>query len=154
SDRRPKNLRRPRGNAFAPFGFIRSSRLVMGAIGVIGLATAASTASLLFRNTSAVIELENLPDRAEVHVDGRIVAIQWPDADGHARIAVHTGSRDVLVKDSGKDVYHSRIEVGSERIARANIREGSTEPPSGPDDKQRVVTKAPEVLRAPCDEAA
>jgi formylglycine-generating enzyme required for sulfatase activity/serine/threonine protein kinase len=64
-----------------------------------------------FKTTDGMIELVNLPQDAEVLVDGKVVAVTWPGGGKPATITVPAGKRKVEVKKDGFEVSGDEVTI-------------------------------------------
>ena len=70
-----------------------------------------SAGKILVKTPDGVIVLENLPEDAEVYVDGNRVTISWPTGGLPAEIFVPPGRRGVMVKMPGFSTFGQEVEI-------------------------------------------
>ena len=93
--RRPPWLRASAGVGVLLLGLIGT-----WAVGVIKVKTPGGT-----------IVLENLPDQAEVSVDGEDISVQWPGSGNPMVIAIPAGKHEVRVKKHGFTTFGRAVSV-------------------------------------------
>jgi serine/threonine protein kinase len=86
--------------------------VAVGAV-LFGLVTAWASGVFSVKTDDGVIVLQDLPEEAEVLVDGAKVTVQLPDGDGPAEITVRPGKRGVQVKKDGFQAFGQEVSLAS-----------------------------------------
>jgi len=76
-----------------------------------GLVIAWAAGAFSVKTKDGVIVLQNLPDNAEVLVDGEKVTVQLPDGGGPAQITVPPGKRGVQVEKDGFQAFGEEVNL-------------------------------------------
>ena len=89
------------------------------------------------KTATGVIVLENLPEQAEVFVDGDKVTVTWPEAGGPAKVVVTASRHGVEVKKDGLRVFGDEVVVhaGATKELRI-VREVHVDTPTGTNQKK------------------
>jgi len=84
------------------------------AAGVLLLALVAWMLVLRVKTSNGMIELVNLPEDAQVLVDGEEVAVTWPGGGKPALVTVTPGKHKILVKKDGLEISGDEVTVQAE----------------------------------------
>jgi formylglycine-generating enzyme required for sulfatase activity len=101
---------------------VAAGALLLGLLGTYGVI-------LRLRTPNGTIELANLPEDAEVFVDGTEAAVTWPGGGKPAVITVLPGQHKVMVKKDGVEISGDEVTVQAGSRAKFTVRVVSgTEP--------------------------
>jgi formylglycine-generating enzyme required for sulfatase activity/serine/threonine protein kinase len=131
-----------------------------------GLITAWACGAFSVNTKDGVIVLPDLPRKAEVFVDGKIVRVQIPGDGGPAEITIPPGKHGVQVKKDGVVLFGEEVSLASGEKKPLTARfepppkTATTQVEQVPknsrqaDSATAATPKPPELLRAPFDRAA
>ena len=89
----------------------------------------------------AWIVLQNLPDNAEVLVDGEKVTVQLPDGGGPVQITVPPGRRGVQVEKDGFQAFGEEVGTHQRREANTDRPAHSPSPEAGRNSRRQRVAR-------------
>ena len=113
---------------------------VASAVLLVGLISAWAAGVFKVKTKSGVIVLENVPDQAEVSVDGEKVTVQWPKGGGPLEITVPAGKRGIEVKKDGFKTFGDEVtvEAGGNKEIRVTLL------PLVPPERPQVTPEPPQ----------
>jgi serine/threonine protein kinase len=118
---------------------------------LLGVAIAWAAGVLKVRTKDGVIVLENLPEQAEVYVDGDKVTVSWPEGGVPAEITVPSGKHGVQVKAAGFTAFGEEVTVQAGGRKGIRIR---LEPDVASHPRERSVRDQPSTPLPPAPIAA
>ena len=90
---------------------------------LLGMIIACTALVLRVKTRDGVVVLENLPEQAEVYVNGNKITVTWPDGGVPAEITVPAGEHGVQVKMDGMTTFGEevRVDAGGRRGLRVKL---------------------------------
>ncbi len=87
-------------------------------------------ASLTFKTPKGTIVVENMPDDAQVLVDGQKVEIVWNAGRDKAEVSIETGAHQLRVLNQGNEIFGDKVSVkgGDSTVVKLRVVKPSDEP--------------------------
>ena len=115
---------------------------------LLGMIIACAALVLRVKTRDGVVVLENLPEQAEVYVDGNKITVTWPDGGVPAEITVPAGEHGVQVKMDGMTTFGEevRVDAGGRRGLESSWSGPRPEEPRVGNRVSRTVRRSPHLL--------
>jgi serine/threonine protein kinase len=114
---------------------------------VLGFLLFWAVVTLRVKTQDGMIVLENVPEHAEILIDGAKVKVQWPEGRGPLEVTVPAGRHQIEVKKPGFRAFGQDLAIATGQKAKLLVRlEGEVKPEPRSGTAATLTTANPEPL--------